>query len=313
MPGVSRGIEIVPCPADDLEAALAVLYRRVSFYLRPRLIAEAVAEVARGEMDLSGLWVARRGGRIVGTLLTQGLAGRAAALWPPEVALRIGRSAVAADLVRTALDDLRRRGFRLAQALVDLASHSRATKDLTLGGLPRVTELVYMARDTATPLESGEDRDARSFDWAPYSDANAADFAEVIQRTYIDSLDMPELDGVRSLDDVLASHQAGGRFDPGRWHLGRLDGEPGAGAILLLSEQVDRAAWELAYLGLTPPARGRGLGRSALRFALELAGRHCGRLELAVDIRNHPAHRLYQAAGFLPFDRRVVHLATLGD
>lgn len=313
MPGPSR-TEIVPCPPDDLEVALAVLYRRVNFYLRPRLIVEAVGEVERGELDLSGLWIARRGGRIVGALLTQSLAGRAGALWPPEVALNLHRATVAAGLVRTALDDLRRRGFRIAQALVDTASPARAAHDLTRGGLPRITDLIYMARDAQAPPPAAIARPpAAEFAWEPYDEARPGPFADALQRTYAGSLDMPELDGVRSLDDVLASHRAAGRFRPERWQLGRIPGEPDAAAVLLLSDLGDRGAWEIAYLGLTPAARGRGLGRAALRYALELARPHVSRLELAVDVRNTPAERLYRAAGFLPFDRRSVHLTTLGE
>ena len=86
---------------------------------------------------------------------------------------------------------------------------------------------------------------------------------------------------------------------------------PGPRAILLLSEVPDRPSWEVAYLGLTPPARGRGLGRAALAHALDLARPHVARLELAVDERNHPARHLYEVAGFLPFGRRAVHLALL--
>ena len=69
---------------------------------------------------------------------------------------------------------------------------------------------------------------------------------------------------------------------------------------MLLSALPDRDAWEVAYLGLTPPARGRGLGRAALAYALDLARPHTSRLELAVDVRNHPANRLYRAAGVPP-------------
>ena len=84
-----------------------------------------------------------------------------------------------------------------------------------------------------------------------------------------------------------------GSFDPALWRLGRLPGDPEAAAILLLAGPADRDAWEVAYLGLTPPARGRGLGRAALAHALDLARPNVSRLELAVDARNHPANRLY--------------------
>jgi hypothetical protein len=42
-----------------------------------------------------------------------------------------------------------------------------------------------------------------------------------------------------------------------------------------------------------------------------MAAPYVPRLELAVDVRNHPATRLYRMAGFIPFDQRAVHLASL--
>jgi GNAT superfamily N-acetyltransferase len=124
---------------------------------------------------------------------------------------------------------------------------------------------------------------------------------------------MPELEGVRSLDDIIESHRATGRFIPGRWQLGYVAGEPESAVVLLLSEIPDRDAWEVVYLGLTPSARGRGIGRAAIEYALDLARPHVPRLELAVDDRNHPATRLYQAAGFVLFDRRSVHLVVFPE
>jgi ribosomal protein S18 acetylase RimI-like enzyme len=123
---------------------------------------------------------------------------------------------------------------------------------------------------------------------------------------------MPELEGARALDDILDGHRAAGLFAPGRWQLGRIPGEPEAAAVLLLAAVPGRDAWEVIYLGLTPAARGRGLGRAVLQHALELAREHVPHLELAVDLRNTPAVRLYQAAGFTVRDRRTVHLAILG-
>ena len=305
---------ISPCPPETRAEALGLLYRRVPATLRPQLIANALAEAEVGRVDLSGLWVARRRGRILGVLLTQPLAGRAAAVWAPEVDASWGRAALAAALIRNALDDLRARGFKIAQALVDASAPRTAAADLTRGGLPQITALTYMHRDTARPMGLGRVLDrprAPSFGWRAYGPATEVEFREVLQATYVESLDMPELEGIRSLDDVMASHRAAGRFDPSRWRVGTLPGEPGAAAVMLLSEVPDRPAWEVAYLGLTPPARGRGLGRVALSYALDLARPVVSRLELAVDDRNHPARHLYDRTGFLPFDRRMVHLAVL--
>ena len=113
------------------------------------------------------------------------------------------------------------------------------------------------------------------------------------------------------LDDIMESHQAAGRFNAERWRLGYIPGKPEAASVLLMAEVPGRDVWEVVYLGLTPAARGRGLGRAVLTHALELAGRHVSRLELAVDCRNTPATRLYHSTGFLVRDRRAVHLAIL--
>ena len=90
---------------------------------------------------------------------------------------------------------------------------------------------------------------------------------------------MPEREGVRSGDDIIEGHRATGRFVPDRWRLGQVEGEPEAAVVLLLSDIPDRDVWEVVYLGLTPSARGR----------------------------------LYEAAGFVPFDRRSVHLVVFPE
>lgn len=302
------GPEVVPCPPDERAAALAVLYRRVPESLRPRLIVDDLGEADRGLIDLSGLWVARRRGRVIGALLTQPLAGRAAAIWAPEVDTVFSRDATAVALVRAALDSLKARGFLLAQALLDESAPRRGAADLTAGGMPHVTDLVYLEGDTRReiPVRPG----LPPIDWRSFGPDTEADFRAVLQATYTDSLDMPELEGLRSLDDVLASHRAGGRFVAERWRVGHVRGEPEAAAVLLLSGVLDRDAWEVAYLGLTPAARGRGLGRAVLAYAVEAARPHAARIELAVDLRNRPAHNLYCNCGLRPFDRRAVHLAS---
>jgi mycothiol synthase len=304
------GARVMLCPEESRPAALEVLYRRMPRSLRGHLIAEVLADARRGELDLSGLWVARiRSGRIIGAMMTQPLAGRAAALWPPEVGPSWRRAALAAGLVQAALEDLGARGYRLVQAALDESAGPQAARDLTRGGMPRVTELLYLERDTTTPLLMTTPPD---FDWRPFAPALAAEFHEVLQATYVGSLDMPELESARGLEDILAGHQAAGLFVPELWRLGRIPGQPEAAAVLLLTKVPGRDACEVVYLGLTPPARGRGLGRAIIHHALELARVHAPALELAVDLRNTPAVRLYRSTGFTPRDRRAVHLAVLG-
>jgi ribosomal protein S18 acetylase RimI-like enzyme len=307
MPRFSEDVR--PCPLELRAEALAILYRRVPEALRSRLIADVLEDERCGEIDLSGLWIAERRGRLVGSMLSQPLAGKAAAIWAPEVIGTWWRAATAVALVRGILADLHARGYQIAQALLDESVPKQAAADLTRGGMPWVTDLVYLERDTATSPELPAG--LPPVDWWSLGPATDTEFRNILQATYVDSLDMPELEGIRSLDDILASHRAAGRFMAERWQVGKVRGERDAGAVLLLSEIPDRDAWEVAYLGLTPAARGRGLGRVVLAHALEMARPHVTRLELAVDLRNHPANRLYRAIGMKPFDRRAVHLAAL--
>jgi ribosomal protein S18 acetylase RimI-like enzyme len=320
--------EIILCPPAARIAALRVLYQRVPQTSREKLISEVLEESLRGEIDLSGLWIAReRAGRITGALLTQPLAGNSVAVWAPEVQQSWRRSAIAAALVRTALGSLKSQGFALAQAVLDESADPRASSDLARGGMPRVTDLLYLERDTAIPLEILVPRNPEfkqslqparvgcvsRLIWRSFDPATEGEFRAVMEETYEGSLDMPELEGTRSLDQILEGHQAAGRFVPQRWCLGRIPGEPDVGAVLLMSEVPDGSAWEIVYLGLTPAARGRGLGLAAIAHALELARPHVPRLELAVDLRNKPAVRLYKHANFSARDRRTVHLAVLTD
>ena len=322
------GPQITPCPAEGRGAALEVLYRRIPEALRYRLIVEVLDEANRGEIDLSGLWVAReRAGRIVGALLTQPLAGKAAAVWAPEVMPSWRRPLLAAGLIQAALADLKLRGFRLAQAVLDESAGFRAARDLKRGGMPPVTELLYLERDTSLPLAINHSKSTRrdctddrvgrnereSFEWWPFNPDLESEFRAVLQATYAGSLDMPELEGARTLDDILESHRATGRFVAERWRLGRIPGKPEQASVLLMAEVPGRDVWEIVYLGLTPHARGQGLGHDVLAHAIELAGCHVARFELAVDCRNIPAARLYQSAGFIARDRRTVHLAILGE
>ncbi len=130
-----------------------------------------------------------------------------------------------------------------------------------------------------------------------------------LQRTYEGTLDCPEVNGARTIDEVIAGHQAQGRFDPDRWWLALRDGQPVG--VMLLSELAESNDWEVAYMGLVPEARRQGLGRQLLLQALH-AARAAGvrSVTLSVDGRNHPAWQLYVGTGFVPYDRREVYLAV---
>lgn len=301
--------EVVACPIEWREHAFLLLAGSAHSHAMPVPARPEIEADGRDDNDQLRLWVGHRGGRIIGVLLAQHLAGGIAALWPPRVIVKWGRTPLAQRLIKTALGSLCREGARLVQALLGPTASREAQLHLVRAGIPHVTDLLCLGRSTTQPIRILTP--TPRLHWEAYSECNAAAFRSALAATYEASLDMPELEGMRGLDEVLASQRRSGQFNPTLWQLGRLDANSEAVAVLLLADQPERDTLEVAYLGVTPPWRRRGLGRAALGHALELARPSRERIELAVDVRNQPALRLYRTSGFIPLERRAVHLCSL--
>lgn len=133
--------------------------------------------------------------------------------------------------------------------------------------------------------------------------------ASVLTATYQDTLDCPELCGLREVNDVIESHRSAGHWRPGLWWFVLRQGE--AVGCALANPTEDGSA-ELVYIGLEPSARGQGVGRPTLAHVCRtLAKIGIGELTCAVDRRNVPALKLYRSMGFRPFASRVAFVASL--
>lgn len=204
-------------------------------------------------------------------------------------------------------------GFRLAQALVEPAE-TGAQAALLSAGFTRLDELLYLRRPRPAPAEFDPAAEAARLPdavtlttWSPGDDAA---LESALEASYIDTLDCPELCGLRPLTDVIASHRATGQWDPRLWWIVREHGTP-RGAVLF-NPCPDQSSIELVYLGLGPTLRGRGLASALLRIGLSaLARREEAAVTCAVDARNTPARRLYERAGFVEFGRRVALVRAL--
>lgn len=132
-----------------------------------------------------------------------------------------------------------------------------------------------------------------------------------LDRSYVDTMDCPELCGMRATEDILASHKATGEFDPSLWWVFLLRGEPHG--CLLLTRCPEQRTLELVYLGLSPQLRGRGLSRAALWMGIQAAKPSClgWNVACAVDLRNAPALKLYGRLGFRSFSERTAMVRVI--
>jgi mycothiol synthase len=248
----------------------------------------------RRGIDVTNVWVADYGGSIVWALLPVASPGRTALLLGPSTLPQGGGGAEAAgELVDAVCADFAARDLQLAQVLLEPADAT--SRRLYEGrGFGHVAQLIYLQaaprrKAPPPPLPAG-------FHWLGYGPETHAHFAACIARTYQQSLDCPVLNGLRDMEDVLAGHKSSGEFDPRLWGM-LCEGDDPRG-VLLLSKMQPADSLELVYLGLTPEARGRGIGDLLMRQALATAAAEgASRLSLAVDSGNAPALKLYYRHG----------------
>ena len=200
----------------------------------------------------------------------------------------------------------RERPIVLLEVLLDSASTTLA-EALEAAGFRYLTRLLYLERTTGSGAASK--RAARDLDWLSFKPELEPLFCTILDRTYVQSLDCPELPGLRPTADVLACHRAAGVFDPKLWWVA-MRGEAPVG-VLLLSRTPGERALEIVYLGVAQAARGTGVADALLERAVALGGRiGVKSLALAVDRRNGPALAMYARWDFKPIGAREAWIAS---
>ena len=295
-----------PVRSEELPAAFRLLFQNAASADRESRLVNALGLVDRGELDPQGLFVLRGRGRLLGAILCHRLPGESALIWPPQCAPDKRRSLFEDALLRCAAAWLKTRHVKVAQALLSPAEAERAAA-LPRNGFAHVTHLLFLRRDLA--LFPARPKSRGRLEYQAHDLANPSLFHQTLQNTYKNTLDCPELNGVRTVEDVIAGHKGESQFDPDLWLLALADGRPVG--VLLLMRSPETHDWEISYLGVVLEARRKGFGRELVWKALtEAQSAGAPYLTLSVDARNQPARKLYRDLGFEPYDRREVFLAV---
>lgn len=267
-----------------------------------QVITFAQSAKARG-IDPTRMLVAAIGEHIVWCALPVVFPGRTAIYLSGNVGE--GQQAAAREVISALLQRHTEQGMRLAQVLLDPAE-SAARGFYEMCGFTYLAELVYLE----AKAKDQEVKTPEAFELVNYSVALHGEFVRAIQASYRDTLDCPGLNGVRTVEDVIAGHKAAGAFSEKFWFMAREAGEPRG--VLLLSPVPPSDAMELVYIGLAPEGRRRGLSDALMRLAFQTAARAgCHRLTTAVDSKNAPALRMYMRHGMHRIGSRVAMMRVL--
>jgi len=302
-----NGINSQLCPAEERRQALGLLYQQLPPAERESQVEKLLSPEG---VRLDGLIICKDAKNLLGVVFCMSSPGRVMMMWTPRIALGVGekdKKKVLASLVEAAKNFGRDQQARFVQLLGD---EPQPPFDVVLDetGFFLLTQLVYARRpvmrgEVVEPLPEG-------IELVSYTDDLRDTLLDILAESYEGSLDCPELNGIRSMDDIFESHRGENPFDPERWKLVRSNGQ-WIGCILLSAVEKDRLV-EISYVALVPSARGMGLGRILTREAIRYAEEHhYGAVVLAVDSRNSPALGMYEDEGFTPWDVRQVYLSLL--
>jgi ribosomal protein S18 acetylase RimI-like enzyme len=297
-----NSVEYATVSESQHSEAISLLVSHESKSEQPNRIATIATELRRNGASTKTLVGACRAGKLIAVTWGQLFPGNIAILWP--LRFSDARDETVGDELYSLLNDqLKNAGVRMIQAVFSTGAHPDAAC-LQRAGYVQAADLLYLASE----LERIAAADLPAeIDLTTFTCPDRERLSALVERTYVDTLDVPALDGVRDMKDVLNGYEQTGEFSPDRWFFVQHDGEDVG--CLLLNDHPQHRQWELVYMGIVPESRGNGWGMQIVRFAQQVAkqaGRE--RLVLAVDAANDPAVTAYTRAGFFEMLRRTVYL-----
>ncbi|MFM8220627.1 MAG: hypothetical protein ACKOJF_17050, partial [Planctomycetaceae bacterium] len=213
---------IAPATGPELAEALELLYQRWPASRRGAMVASALQSAATGELDLRHLLTARDGaGQLHGAVLGVPRPGREAVVWTPALGSAPGPAAaqLAGELLRelTTRLDL----AHVACQVCFLEPGCQAERHwLTAAGFAGIADLCLLRvplRELELP--GSPPPSARGLECVWHTPGAQHLFARAIDLVQSESLDCPEMHGLRTAHDVLASHAESAGSPGGLWRV----------------------------------------------------------------------------------------------
>lgn len=211
-----------------------------------------------------------------------------------------------ADLKAICLEQLIVEAFKrqaeLYQALIPIPKDQNLNSEdsqtfCKLAGMAYLTKLVRMENrfPFLRPTAGKSSHDPR-LSIQPFGSVPYPQWVELLERTYKDSLDVPEIAPLRSTQKAIEGYRANCTPGVEGWYVIRCNGTP-AGCLILSRHY--HPTGEISYLGLAPEFRSQGYSFGIMGFALDwMDSQKCSKVALAVDCRNEVALSVYQNWGF---------------
>jgi len=195
---------------------------------------------------------------------------------------------------------------RLVMLLVDFQQYAN---EPLLGwfGFEKVSELLNLhAERVVFPTQ----RPTARLTFRPYKSEHWDRMAALVEKTYVNTLDFPQLTGLVPADYILRGYQESHIFDPSLWYF--VEYQSKIIGALLLTQIEGSEHLELTYLGLTEEFRGQGLSLEIVQFAQYIAKmQNASHLLVAVDSANIPALNTYMRCGFQIHDQKELYVRYL--
>jgi mycothiol synthase len=209
------------------------------------------------------------------------------------------------DLISEALNSPRIRNIQFAQTILRPSDHSLA-QTFTDAGFTKLALLDFL--EQRRPAKKV--RIPKGLAFASITSKNDTKLGELLEATYVGSLDCPKIHGLRPVQNIIEGHRGEDPTISQVWCIAELESEA-VGVILLNANQKQRAV-ELAYFGLLPNWRGKGFADPCMQYIANQT-EHLGfsTVTLAVDADNYPAQKLYKKWNFRKTKQRLTLIQKL--